>query len=269
MPDGEARIKALHDVTEEQSKLNEMLAKYNVELAQNESAQKSCDIEQKRLSGDSRQWIKDMEHDMPTINVALEDIAKKGLADVNSGIAKSIVEGKNFGQAMAMAGKQAAEAIIELIAKEIELWVIKKIMGDDDSVEKQIAKNKSLQMSEAQLAGAKAMAESGWPAMLVVGPAVFAEAMAFAAGGLVPGSGNYDSVPAMLTPGESVVTKALTQQVENSQGGSSNQGHTVHIHMGDVHAVDAKGFEGLLEKHAAVVGKHVQSQMRRMHRKVN
>jgi hypothetical protein len=174
-------------------------------------------------------------------------------------VSKSIIEGKSMGQAFAQLGKKMLETAMENLIEMILLQDLKK--------EKDAG-------SAAASAYTHVMNEPlppwlAFPLAIAAGAEAFAGVMAFDQGGLVPGYGNYDSVPAMLTPGESVVTKALTQQVENSQGGSSNQGHTVHIHMGDVHAVDAKGFEGLLEKHAAVVGKHVQSQMRRMHRKVN
>jgi hypothetical protein len=150
-----------------------------------------------------------------------------------------------------------------------------RAMGEDmvenaiKSAIKMMMTNDWMKLSNAEVAASNAMKDYPFPVNIPIAAAVFAATLAFAQGGKVPGYGNADTVPAMLTPGETVVTKALTQQVENSQGGSSNQGHTVHIHMGDVHAVDAKGFDGLLEKHAAVVGKHVQSQMRRMHRKVN
>lgn len=40
--------------------------------------------------------------------------------------------------------------------------------------------------------------------------------MRFAKGGVVPGRGNRDSVPAMLTPGEAVLTKASVASIRNS-----------------------------------------------------
>ena len=284
MPDGEARIKALHDVTEAQSQLNEMNAKYNIELAKNESAQKSCDIEQKRLSGDFKQWIKDMQHDMPSTTAMLEKDFSKAFDGMNSAMAKTLVEGKNFGKAMKQVGAELLESVIEQELKKLEVYLLSLIhkksatvAGDAAQIAAATATAAAIKPTLASMSAVAAfesvMEAEPYPDNTLDAPLqaviAFGEAMAFAKGGLVPGYGNYDSVPAMLTPGESVVTKALTQQVENSQGGSSNQGHTVHIHMGDVHAVDAKGFDGLLEKHAAVVGKHVQSQMRRMHRKVN
>jgi len=45
------------------------------------------------------------------------------------------------------------------------------------------------------------------------GPAGAAPALAMASGGVVPGSGNRDSVPALLTPGEYVIRKPIVQQL--------------------------------------------------------
>ena len=87
--------------------------------------------------------------------------------------------------------------------------------------------------------------------------------MAFAQGGEVPGVGSGDTVPAMLTPGETVVTKSLTEQVRNSTGGKSGD---VHVHT-NINTVDAANFEGLLNKHASVVAKHVKTQMRKANKK--
>jgi hypothetical protein len=56
--------------------------------------------------------------------------------------------------------------------------------------------------------------------------------MAFANGGWVPGAGNSDSVPAMLTPGEYVVPKAQAQAMKNSGGNSSNVEININIAAG-------------------------------------
>ena len=60
----------------------------------------------------------------------------------------------------------------------------------------------------------------------------------FATGGIVPGTGHGDSVPAMLTPGERVLTKAQ----QRGMGGGSPINIT---HNGDVH-----GVEGVAQMHA-------------------
>jgi hypothetical protein len=75
----------------------------------------------------------------------------------------------------------------------------------------------------------------------------------------VPGYGSGDTVPAVLSPGETVVTKALTDQVKGNRGGG---GHTVHVNT-TVNAVDAEHFEALLNKHASVVNRHLNNTLRK------
>ena len=153
------------------------------------------------------------------------------------------------------------------LAKWIEIHVLEaalsKLFGTEESSAEKVAQNKAVQTSYAMLAGARAMSEVGWPAALAVGPVVFSEAMVFAQGGEVPGYGMGDTVPAMLTPGETVVTKQLTDQVKNSVG--AGRGGDIHVHT-SVNAVDAAGFEGLLKKHAALITRHVGREMRRQNR---
>jgi len=96
----------------------------------------------------------------------------------------------------------------------------------------------------------------------VAAAAAFAGIMAFEHGGEIPGSG---PVPIMAHGGEHVVTKALNDQVKNSHGRGGG-GHTVNVHT-TIHAVDAAGFEKLLDKHATVVQRHVTGQLRKMNRK--
>jgi len=65
--------------------------------------------------------------------------------------------------------------------------------------------------SAAAMSGAMAKARGG--TQRAAGPSVGGSGeMRMAKGGVVPGTGNKDTVPAMLTPGESVVTKEATQK---------------------------------------------------------
>ncbi|MFY9907930.1 MAG: hypothetical protein WAK62_22450 [Terriglobales bacterium] len=90
----------------------------------------------------------------------------------------------------------------------------------------------------------------------------FASVMAFAGGGEVPGVGSEDSVRAALTPGETVVTKSLTEQVKNSRGGS---GHSFHF-APTIHAVDSDGVSDMLDKHEAVFTAKMHSILRKNHK---
>jgi hypothetical protein len=93
--------------------------------------------------------------------------------------------------------------------------------------------------------------------------------MAFANGGTVPGSGAGDTVPAMLSPGETVVSRALTESVASNTGGS--KGGDTHNHNSisfapQIHAVDAEGVDRMLQKHQATFQRHISGVMRKMNK---
>jgi hypothetical protein len=171
---------------------------------------------------------------------------------VAQNVAKSIVENKNMGAAFKKTGEEMLENLMMNVMKSIMIHNTEK-------------------MDAARTAGSKAYewASGAGPIIATaVGLAAMAECLAFAEGGLVPGSGDGDTVPAMLTPGETVVTKALTQQVADSQSGN-NRRATTHIHptfAPTIHAMDAEGVDRVLEKHSAKFEKHFQRVMRKANR---
>lgn len=158
--------------------------------------------------------------------------------------ADSILHNKNMLQAFTQLGDQMLSMAIENMMKQ------------------SIAEDKQ-QVREAGHAAASAfhwvMKEVPFPLDFVLAPiaaaTAFAGVMAFESGGEVPGSG---AVPILAHSGETVVSKALTDQVK-----SGGVGGGIHIHMGDVHAVDAGHFEGLMKKHAHLISKHVANELRR------
>jgi hypothetical protein len=158
---------------------------------------------------------------------------------------KSILENKNMAQAFEQVGKQMLETALTNLVQ------MQTIAGKEKLV-------------NAEKAATDAYAWAGNPILgAVLAAGAFTAVMAFANGGLVPGSGSGDTVPAMLSPGETVVSKTLTDSVRNNT--TNNKGGDVHVHT-TVHAVDAAGFEGLLNKHANVVAKHVKTQLRKANR---
>ncbi|HLX83815.1 MAG TPA: hypothetical protein VKR59_07945 [Terriglobales bacterium] len=159
--------------------------------------------------------------------------------------ARSIVEGKSMVAAFEQVGKQMLETALT------NLLQMETITGRE-------------KLMHAEGAATKAFHMAPFPFGPIAAAATFAGVMAFANGGLVPGSGSGDTVPAMLSPGETVVSKQLTDSVRNNNT-TNNKGGDVHVHT-TVHAVDASGFEGLLTKHANVVAKHVKTQMRKANR---
>jgi len=142
---------------------------------------------------------------------------------------------------------------------------IKSIMIDDMTKERDAA------------AAARAAYKTGWkfpyPSNIVMAPALgalaFATTMAFAQGGIVPGSGNQDNVPAMLTPGEAVLPKALTEGLSNAarNGNLTGSGGDIHLHVThapQIHAVDSEGVERMLTKHADTFTKHINNHIRKL-----
>jgi hypothetical protein len=115
----------------------------------------------------------------------------------------------------------------------------------------------------------------GGPAGMVLGPvfgaAAFAAEMAFDRGGVVPGVGVGDVVPAMLTPGEGVVPGGVMDglsKMARSGGFDNNAPHyhvTTHVHM-NASALDSDGLDVVLAKNAATLQRHFENSLRRMNR---
>ncbi len=115
----------------------------------------------------------------------------------------------------------------------------------------------------------------GGPAGIILGPifgaAAFASMMAFANGGVVPGVGNGDVVPAMLTPGEGVVPKGVMDGLSNvaRSGGFSGSGPSYTIRpmfSPKIQALDAAGVDRVLEKHADKFQRHFERTLRKMNK---
>jgi hypothetical protein len=135
------------------------------------------------------------------------------------------------------------------------------------------------QLGNAKAAAGNTYAEvSKWP---VVGPflapiaagGAFAAVMAFNSGtDSVPGVGNRDTVPAMLTPGEGVVPGGVMdglRQMANGGGFDGNGGPTVHVHVKPTYhlqALDGKGIDRTLKSHTNTLTKHFNQQVRRMNK---
>jgi hypothetical protein len=99
----------------------------------------------------------------------------------------------------------------------------------------------------------------------------FASQMAFAEGGIVPGVEMGDTVPALLTPGEAVLPKDLTERLSNAArfGNSDGGGGDVHVHVHHsptIHALDSQGRERVLEQHADLISRKTANHFRKMNR---
>jgi hypothetical protein len=140
----------------------------------------------------------------------------------------------------------------------------------------------TMHAKDEQLAQAKVWASGAGSAVAkipFVGPilapvaaaAGFLAAMAFEQGGIVPGTGSGDVVPAMLTPGEGVVPKGVMEGLSNLSkfGGLESGGTHYHVraHFAPtIHAVDAAGVDRMLEKHGDRFQRHFEGTLRKMNR---
>jgi hypothetical protein len=113
------------------------------------------------------------------------------------------------------------------------------------------------------------------PAGIILGPvfgaAAFAAVMAFEGGGIVPGTGSGDIVPAMLTPGEGVVPKGVMEGLSNlsKSGGMSGGSVTHNFHYRPafhVQTIDGNGVKDMLDKHTNEFSRHFQGELRKMNR---
>jgi hypothetical protein len=102
----------------------------------------------------------------------------------------------------------------------------------------------------------------------VMGAGAFAAVMAFEDGGIVPGVGRGDIVPAMLEPGEGILSRAMMDNLKNNSGNDKSGGevHIHHSHHYHVEALDAEGVDRVLTKHSDTFEKHLNNHARKLNR---
>jgi hypothetical protein len=130
-----------------------------------------------------------------------------------------------------------------------------------------------MKATAASLAGANAtasMALAPWPVDMgapAFGMSMLGSAMAFEDGGIVPGVGKGDIVPARLEPGEGVLSNKVMDGLKNVSRGNGSSGGDVHIHAPltlHVQALDSNGVDKVLTEHHQVFQKHLVAHARRM-----
>lgn len=178
---------------------------------------------------------------------------------IAAGLTKSIMGRESWAKMSIQLGQQVVSGMIEN--------AIKSMLADDLTKEK-----------DAAYAARKAFnigINIGGPAGMILGPAfaaaAFTAVMAFQGGGIVPGVGGVDSVPAMLTPGEGVVPKGVMDGLSSMarNGGFNQQGQTVHVHVRPtyhVNTIDGDGMKAALEKHSDQLQRHFERSLRKMNR---
>ncbi len=183
--------------------------------------------------------------------------AERSLEDsIARGLTSTLMRHQSFAAMMGSIGSGIASGMMQN--------VIKSAMMEDFGKEKEAAHAARLGF----LAGMKLP----FPANIVMGPvlgaAAFASVMAFQGGGLVPGVELGDVVNAKLEPGESVLPKKMTEQLNRAANPDEAGGHThLHIHQTNhLHAIDSTGVKQMLDKHKDEFSRHFHSELRRMNR---
>jgi hypothetical protein len=215
-----------------------------------------------------------------TFAAQMGDNMQHAMSGFNTAVAKSIVEGKNFGQAMRQVGIQVVESIIQqILAQEEKMLIDRLVTGMHIAGNAQASASDKATAGQSQLAWAKVDAVKAYNAFAgipIIGPelgavaaaATFASMMAFESGGIVPGTGSGDTVPAMLSPQEMVLPRPISQGLQTAiASGGMNGGGTMHLHAPafapKVSAVDAAGMDRVLKKHADKFAKQFHSEMRK------
>jgi len=100
----------------------------------------------------------------------------------------------------------------------------------------------------------------------VLGAAAFASVMAFEKGGIVPGIGRGDVIPAMLTPGETVLPQRMTENLNKATAGGGDTHVHHHHNTYNLSALDSSGMEQVLTNHSETLARHFNSHIRKMNR---
>jgi hypothetical protein len=176
-----------------------------------------------------------------------------------TGFANVIMGKESFGKMMRQVDSEIASSMLE--------HAITSMMALDMTKEREAAAaaRKGFLAGEQTLPGVAGVVLGG-----ALAAAAFASVMAFEEGGIVPGVGKGDIVPAMLTPGEGVLTnKQMEHLQEAARGDAPNGGQQVHIHHHatyHVQAFDSDGVRTVLREHGDQFAEHVGNHLRRLNK---
>jgi hypothetical protein len=177
---------------------------------------------------------------------------------IASSMSKVLMKHESFAKSITALGDQVVSGMMQT--------AIKSVLANDFTKESDAA----AAARKAYLAGM----HFPFPANIIMGPALgamaFASVMAFEQGGIVPGVGNGDTVPAMLTPGEGVIPKQLMENMANTAkfdgGGAAAEVHIHHSPTYHVQAIDRSGVREMLNNHRQEFTNHFHSELRKMNK---
>ena len=179
---------------------------------------------------------------------------------IAGGLTRVLMAHQTFATMMDSIGDHVASGMIQNALKDV--------MANDMTRESDAAKA----ARKAFLAGMQLPFPANLVAAPLMGAAAFTAMMAFNAGtDGVPGVGNGDTVPAMLTPGEGVVPGGVMDGLSRMarSGDLGAGGKHFHAHVSPTYhlqALDAEGMDKVLAKHSQTISKHVGNELRKMNR---
>lgn len=173
--------------------------------------------------------------------------------EIASGLTQVLMRHETFGQMMVSIGDQVISGMMQNAIKSI------------------LALNMDKEATAAH-AARKAYVwgdDLGGPILgAALGAVAFSAVMAYEKGGIVPGAGIGDTVPAMLEPGEAVLPKGLTEGLTNAarSGSLGGGGDVMHFHHSPVYhlqMIDATGVDKMLKQHGEQFVRHAERELRR------
>jgi hypothetical protein len=161
-------------------------------------------------------------------------------------------------------GKMLIQIGDQVIAGMIEN-AIKSMLIDDMTKERDAA----AAARRMYIAGTKFPFPTNIVMAPLLGAAAFASVMAFEEGGIVPGVGKGDTVPAMLEPGEGVLSNRVMDNLKDASRNGGASGGDVHIHHSptyNVQTIDGDGIRDVLAKHDEEFKQHIANHVRRLNK---
>jgi hypothetical protein len=223
------------------------------------------------------QYFAKMKADTSDVGSAIRINLQSSMTSFEQGfgnaIAKSLVEGKSLMAGMRNVAKDIAEGMISSTIKMATQWAtshVAMLAISHATAAQQLAVGKATASQLAGANGVASMAAAPWPVDMgapAFGASMMAAAMAFDTGGIVPGVGGIDTVPAMLTPGEAILPRRMTENLTNAAQGSSKSGPDIHIHYSPtqhIQALDSDGVDKVLTQHKETFHRHFDDHVRRM-----
>jgi uncharacterized protein YdcH (DUF465 family) len=174
------------------------------------------------------------------------------------------------GMSSVLVGQQTFASMMNSIGSQITSGMLQNAIQDIATLDMTREHEAAAAARKMFLAGAKLPFPANIVAAPVMGAAAFASVMAYADGGIVPGVGRGDVVPAMLTPGEGVVPGGVMDGLSKmARSGSMGGESTTHIHLSyrpQIHAIDGPSVSKMLKTHGKEFAREFHGQVRRMNK---